>query len=74
MPEMGKDVAAILRLYKLCRQNRALPYPGGVLDQPAWLMSAFDAIDAAKDSFLQEQQEHQDAAVVIAGMQADGRH
>lgn len=35
---------ALIGLYTRCRNWQALPFAGGVLDQPAWLMEALDLI------------------------------
>jgi len=68
MPKVENDITVILRLYKLCRQNGALPYLGGVLDQPSWIMSAFDVIDSVKSDFVQAQRESAEAADALGAM------
>lgn len=37
---------AVMNLYNRCQARQALPYQGGVLDQPERLMRFFDIIDA----------------------------
>ena len=49
MPAAGKDVQFILSLFFKCEKYRALPYPGGVLSQPAWIMNLFDTISSVRD-------------------------
>jgi len=36
---------AVVTLYNRCQARGALPYPGGILDQPENLMRFFDVID-----------------------------
>ena len=38
----------IMSLHARCRANGSLPRGGGVLDQPAYLMTLFDDIDNAR--------------------------
>lgn len=47
MPNVGPDVLAIMSLHARCKNSQALPFSGGVLDQPAYLMNLFDVIDQA---------------------------
>lgn len=47
MPEVVSEDIAVLKLWGRCKSRGALPMPGGVFDQPEWLMDAFDAIDSA---------------------------
>ncbi len=47
----------LLRLYQRCDQRKCLPCEGGVLDQPLWIMSAFDVIDERKAQIKQKQTE-----------------
>ena len=49
MPDLKPKTSFIISLYNRCRKHRCLPYPGSLLEQPAWLMGLFDAIDAAVD-------------------------
>ena len=57
MPEIGKDVALVLRLYFRCVNLKSLPYDGGVMDQPAWIMDLFDVIDEQKDQQASRERE-----------------
>jgi hypothetical protein len=45
MPRPTGDTARVMRLYRRCRDSKALPAAGGMLDQPADLIEAFDIID-----------------------------
>ncbi len=47
MPDLQGDVSAILSLHRRCRSAKALPFQGGTLEQPEWVLAAFDAIDGA---------------------------
>lgn len=47
MPEVGAKEVAVLRLWGRCKDTRSLPYSGGVLEQPGWLMEMFDVVEAA---------------------------
>ena len=57
MPDVRKDVSFILDLYARCRSNNALPYAGGILNQPAWIMDLFEVIDNVKASYRKEKGE-----------------
>lgn len=61
MPDVGKDVSSVLDLYAKCRNNGVLPYAGGLLDQPAWLMDLFGVIDDIKERHRRER-EREEAA------------
>jgi hypothetical protein len=54
MPAVAKDVEFILSLFFKCEKYRALPYPGGVLSQPAWIMSLFATIDERRNAIQEE--------------------
>ena len=54
MPAVTKDVNYILSLFFKCEKYRALPYPGGVLSQPAWLMNLFDTITSVREEVQAE--------------------
>ena len=47
-PDVGNRELAIINLYQRCLEFKALPYSGGVLDQPKYLLDYFDIIDARK--------------------------
>jgi len=47
MPHPGPWETRIMNLFQRCRERRALPCAGGVLDQPEDIMQAFDVIDDA---------------------------
>jgi hypothetical protein len=55
MPDVRKDVRYILDLYSRCRANRALPYAGGILEQPAWIMDLFEVVDNIKAEYHEKQ-------------------
>lgn len=44
-------------LYSRCRANNVLPYAGGLLDQPAWIMDLFAVIDEVKAEYLKKKAE-----------------
>ena len=54
MPAVTKDVNYILSLFFKCEKYRTLPYPGGVLSQPAWIMNLFDTIEAVRNEVQSE--------------------
>ena len=43
---MDPDLWRVLKLYERCKARRALPFPGGITDQPEEIMRLFDVIDA----------------------------
>ena len=45
MPDIGNRELAIIRLYQKCEKYHVLPYSGGMLEQPKWIMSCFDYIE-----------------------------
>ena len=55
MPDVAPDVRCILKLYSRCQKYHCLPYSGGVLEQPAWIMDLFGLIEGLKESHKQEQ-------------------
>ena len=60
MPDVNNDVRYIMSLYARCQQYNCLPYAGGVLNQPAWIMDLFAVIEnrqAAHDREAAEKQE-----------------
>ena len=59
MPEVARDVHYILKLYNRCQQYHALPYAGGVLAQPAWIMDLFSVIEHRRNLYAQENQQQQ---------------
>ena len=64
MPEVARDVHYILKLYSRCQQYHCLPYAGGILNQPAWIMDLFSVIEnrqAAHDKEAAEKQEMENA-------------
>lgn len=54
------SAAFILRLHGRCRASGVLPYAGGVLAQPAWILELFDVVDgeqaAARSARAEEAQ------------------
>lgn len=63
MPDVKKEQVAVLKLWGRCFEKKALPFSGGVLEQPAWLMEAFDVIEQARAEVRErlEQKEKDDA-------------
>lgn len=57
MPNPGRWESSTLKLYQRCRERRALPFAGGVMDQPEDIMQAFDVIDEAIASKKKRDQE-----------------
>ena len=57
MPAISKDVDYILALFFKCEKYRSLPYPGGVLSQPAWLMHLFDTIERVRDEIQSDKEQ-----------------
>lgn len=46
-----------MSVYKLCKTFRALPYPGGVMNQPKAAVERLLAIMEANDKIQEEQME-----------------
>jgi len=44
-----------MQIYRVCRVFRALPYPGGVLNQPKYAINRLLAIGEANDKYQEEQ-------------------
>ena len=57
MPEVKGLAAEIIGLYERCKSLNALPGPGGVLEQPEWIMQAFDVIEDTKNSVRREKED-----------------
>lgn len=57
MPAVAKDVHYILSLFFKCEKYRTLPYPGGVLSQPAWVMNLFDTIEGVRNELQTEREQ-----------------
>jgi len=49
----------LINLYSRCQARKSLPCGGGVLDQPAWIMDAFDVIDHTRTDFQRKESERQ---------------
>lgn len=60
----------IMNLHARCRANGALPHSGGVLDQPAYLMSLFDVIDATRAQVQAKNSEREDDDALRAKLSA----
>ena len=76
MPDVGQDVMMIMSLHARCRANGSLPRGGGVLDQPAYLMSLFDVIDSTRAQVQDKNAERDDDDALRAKLAArltDGR-
>ncbi|MCP4601648.1 MAG: hypothetical protein GY847_14235 [Proteobacteria bacterium] len=50
-----------MKFYKYYASKNLLPYGGGIADQPAYLMNAFDIIDAKVNEIHIAQQAERDA-------------
>lgn len=48
----------LLNTYLLCKRYNALPYSGGVLDQPSKIMDGFFIIDNTISEFKKSQRGH----------------
>lgn len=51
---------AVVRLWRTCRGDMGLavlPEAGGLLDQAAWLLDAFDACNAAEAGLIADERE-----------------
>jgi hypothetical protein len=57
MPEFDRETLYIIKLYSRCLRYSVLPYYGGIMDQPAWIMELFDVITGKKESYEKEQSE-----------------
>ena len=51
MPEVGNQELEIIRLFQRCKEYKVLPYSGGVLEQPAWILSCFDTIEETQRAY-----------------------
>ena len=47
MPEYDKEAAHIIKIYQRSKSWNTLPFPGCLLEQPAYAMEMFDVIDEA---------------------------
>lgn len=72
MPDVRKDVRYVLDLYSRCRSNNSLPYAGGILNQPAWIMDLFEIIDNIKAEYQKQQSEKERVQAQLEG-QIHGR-
>ena len=50
-----------MSVYNRCVARGALPEAGGVLDQQAWLLEAFDAIDATRAAWKRNEADNAEA-------------
>lgn len=66
MPDLKPDVSLVLTLYQRCKTHRCLPYPGGLLEQPEWIMDLFDTIEGQKELHIRAEQERAQAEAVQA--------
>jgi hypothetical protein len=73
MPAIAKDVALVLRLYFRCERFRALPYAGGVLEQPGWIMDLFDVIEEQKEAQARVDAERAENERQARKLRGDGR-
>jgi hypothetical protein len=58
MPDLKAKTGWLITLRQRCERYRCLPYPGGLLEQPAWLMRLFDVMDARREHHRREQAEN----------------
>lgn len=65
MPAAGKKEMFILSLFFKCEKYKTLPYPGGVLSQPAWILRIFDCIEQVREQIEIDKAATQDA---LAGL------
>jgi len=50
-------VVQVMRLYARCQAAKALPWAGGVLEQPGNLMELFEVVDQEKARFREDEAE-----------------
>ena len=67
MPDLKSDVIYIMSLYSRCRANNILPYAGGILDQPAWILDLFEVVDNVKSRFQKEKEQTDEAFEKLNG-------
>jgi hypothetical protein len=60
MPHVSEAELSIINLYQRCKNFNVLPFAGGILDQPEWILSLFDTIDGVinkvKNKKIEEEQ------------------
>jgi len=74
MPDVGTDVLAIMNLHARCRVNKSLPYSGGILEQPAYIMDLFDVIDSVRNAQRNAAAERENGAATQAQLSAELNH
>lgn len=57
MPDTNARTMAELRLYSRCKASGKLPFAGGVLEQPEWVLRLFDDIEEAQADWKREKDE-----------------
>lgn len=50
MPEVAVGEMEMLRLWSRCKAFGKLPFAGGILEQPAWVMDALDTVNSSVES------------------------
>jgi len=58
MPEISNKTNWVIRTYNRCKSFRCLPFPGSLVDQPAWILSMFDCVENAKSEVAKEEREN----------------
>jgi hypothetical protein len=71
MPDLKPRTAQLIALYQRCERYRCLPYPGSLLEQPAWIMRLFDVIRAGLDRAAREAAEEERRASTRAALKAE---
>ena len=57
LPIPSPGVTAIISLYNRCKDMRALPEQGGLLDQPQYILNQFDVIMEETIAFKRQMEE-----------------
>jgi len=70
MPKVENDDVAVLRLWGRCKSLKTLPLAGGILDQPEYLMEAFEVIEAARQSVVVRREEAEQGALLKKKLEA----
>jgi len=64
MPKIERAEVALLSLWGRCKSLNTLPVMGGVLDQPEWLMQAFEVIEGAREAVRARREEAEQSAAL----------
>lgn len=68
MPEVNGFTSMVINLHNRCQTYKTLPFPGGLMDQPSWIMRLFDAIDGATVKWRRDKDDEARRKNTLAGL------